>query len=69
MHHPTLIKLKPIIFTLILMLFANQLLAQNNNGIFFQAVARDNYQNPANNRKIFIVSNNLRFIIFIMDRI
>lgn len=36
------------------MLFANQLLAQNNNGIFFQAVARDNYQNPANNRKIFI---------------
>jgi hypothetical protein len=54
MHHPILIKLKAIIFSLILMVFANQLLAQNNNGIFFQAVARDNYQNPAIDRKIFI---------------
>jgi len=49
-----LLKFKAIIFTLILIVSVNQLFAQNNNGVFFQAVARDNYQNPANDRKIFV---------------
>ena len=39
-------------------LFTNTLLAQvNNNGIFFQAIARDNFTNPAKERKLFIESS------------
>jgi hypothetical protein len=52
-----LLKLKNLIVLLVLVLFSNQLVAQNNGGIFFQAVARDNYSNPAKNRKIYIQSS------------
>ena len=37
--------------------FANKANAQINNGINFQAVARDNFSNPAKDRKIFIQSS------------
>ena len=41
-----------------LTIFANQLLAQTGTtGIFFQAVARDNYSNPAKERKIYVQSS------------
>jgi hypothetical protein len=41
-----------------LTVFANQLLAQTNTtGIFFQAVARDNFSNPAKERKIYVQSS------------
>ena len=39
-------------------LFANKINAQATiNGIFFQAVARDLYNNPAKDRKIYVQSN------------
>ena len=41
-----------LIFTL--SIFCNHLVAQTTNGIFFQAVARDNFSNPAKDRKIFV---------------
>jgi hypothetical protein len=44
-----------LIFTLII--FCNQLIAQTTNGIFFQAVARDNFSNPAKDRKIYVQSS------------
>ena len=37
--------------------FANKVEAQTNTGIFFQAVARDVYSNPAKDRKIYIQSS------------
>ncbi len=37
--------------------FVNKVEAQNNTGIFFQAVARDVYSNPAKDRKIYIQSS------------
>ena len=43
------IKISLLIFTL--SIFSNHLIAQNTNGIFFQAVARDNFSNPAKDRK------------------
>ena len=57
MKSRSLLKLKKLILILILGLISNQLLAQNNIGIFFQAVARDNYSNPAKSRKIYIQSS------------
>ena len=50
-HFP---KIKTFFLALLLTIIANHLSAQNSNGIFFQAVARDNYQNPANDRQIFV---------------
>ena len=38
-------------------LFTSKLSAQTANGIYFQAVARDNYSNPAKDRKIFVQSS------------
>jgi hypothetical protein len=50
--------LKLITLVIILTVFANQLLAQSGTtGIFFQAVARDNYSNPAKERKIYVQSS------------
>jgi hypothetical protein len=43
-----LFKLKNLILVLALIFISNQLIAQSSVGIFFQAVARDNYSNPAN---------------------
>jgi hypothetical protein len=42
---------------LLFAVFANKLNAQTNNGINFQAIARDNFSNPAKDRKIFIQSS------------
>ena len=49
------IKISLLIFTL--SIFSNHLIAQNTNGIFFQAVARDNFSNPAKDRKIYVQSS------------
>jgi hypothetical protein len=48
---------KTILIALVLTINANQLFAQTANGIFFQAVARDNFSNPAKDRKIFVQSS------------
>jgi hypothetical protein len=48
---------KTILIALVLIINANQLFAQTTNGIFFQAVARDNFSNPAKDRKIFVQSS------------
>jgi len=43
---------------IISILFTNNLFAQvNNNGIFFQAIARDNFTNPAKDRKLYVESS------------
>ena len=42
---------------ILLLSICNHLEAQINNGIFFQAVARDNFANPAKDRKIYVQSN------------
>ena len=49
------IKISLLIFTL--SIFSNHLIAQTTNGIFFQAVARDNFSNPAKDRKIYVQSS------------
>ena len=50
--------LKTITLGMLLIVGANQLSAQSvNNGIFFQAVARDNFSNPAKERKIYVQSS------------
>ena len=49
------IKISFLIFTL--SIFSNHLFAQTTNGIFFQAVARDNFSNPAKDRKIYVQSS------------
>jgi len=50
--------LKLVTLVIMLTIFANQLLAQTGTtGIFFQAVARDNYSNPAKERKIYVQSS------------
>jgi len=50
--------LKTIALGMMLIVGANQLSAQSvNNGIFFQAVARDNFSNPAKERKIYVQSS------------
>ena len=48
---------KTILIALVLTFNANQLFAQTTNGIFFQAVARDNFSNPAKDRKIYVQSS------------
>ena len=48
---------KTILIALVLIINANQLFAQTTNGIFFQAVARDNFSNPAKDRKIYVQSS------------
>jgi hypothetical protein len=50
-------KLQSFLLLFLLSVGFNNLFAQTNNGIFFQAVARDNYSNPAKDRKIYIQSN------------
>ena len=52
-----MIKLKRILLILVLIFFANQIVAQTTNGIFFQAVARDNFSNPAKDRQIYVQSS------------
>ena len=49
--------LKKILIALLLCISANQSIAQNSNGIFFQAVARDNFSNPAKDRNIYVESS------------
>ena len=46
-----------MIIALIFSMTASQTLAQTNNGIFFQAVARDNFSNPAKDRQIYVESS------------
>jgi hypothetical protein len=48
---------KTILIALVLTINANQLFAQTTNGIFFQAVARDNFSTPAKDRKIYVQSS------------
>ena len=54
MKHQHFTTLKKIALALILTISASQSFAQTTNGIFFQAVARDNFSNPAKDRKIFV---------------
>jgi hypothetical protein len=44
-------------FSLFLILFFIVILSNAQYGIFFQAIARDNFNNPAKDRKIFVQSN------------
>jgi uncharacterized protein (TIGR02145 family) len=53
----TFTTLKTFLIALVFTTSANELFAQTNNGIFFQAVARDNFSNPAKDRKIFVQSS------------
>ena len=48
---------KTILIALVLIINGNQSFAQTTNGIFFQAVARDNFSNPAKDRKIYVQSS------------
>ena len=49
--------LKTIIIVIVFIIAASQSMAQTTNGIFFQAVARDNFSNPAKDRQIYVVSS------------
>jgi hypothetical protein len=46
-----------ILLAFIFTISAGQLFAQTTNGIFFQAVARDHFSNPAKDRKIYVQSS------------
>ena len=48
--------LKKILFVALLCIGTSHSFAQNSNGIFFQAVARDNFSNPAKDRNIYVQS-------------
>ena len=48
--------LKKILFVALLCICTSHSFAQNSNGIFFQAVARDNFSNPAKDRNIYVQS-------------
>lgn len=50
-------KLTTFLLLLVLSISTSQLIAQTTNGIFFQAVARDNFSNPAKDRKIYVQSS------------
>ena len=50
-------KLTTLLLLLTISVCSNQLIAQTTNGIFFQAVARDNFSNPAKDRKIYVQSS------------
>ena len=52
--------LKKILIALLLCISASPSIAQNSNGIFFQAVARDNFSNPAKDRNIYVESSILQ---------
>ena len=54
MNNTVLVKFKTLILILTLSIFTNQLFSQTSDGIFFQAVARDNFSNAAKDRKIFV---------------
>ena len=49
--------IKAILIAFVLTITTSQLFAQTTNGIFFQAVARDNFSNPAKDRQIYVVSS------------
>ena len=57
MNIPKFTIFKTILIALVLTISTNQLFAQTTNGIFFQAVARDNFSNPAKDRKIYVQSS------------
>jgi hypothetical protein len=57
MNFQKYITLKAIIVAFVFTITASQSFAQTTNGIFFQAVARDNFSNPAKDRKIFVQSS------------
>jgi uncharacterized protein (TIGR02145 family) len=57
MNIPKFTTFKTILIALVLTINANQLFSQTTNGIFFQAVARDNFSNPAKDRKIYVQSS------------
>jgi hypothetical protein len=57
MNIPKFTIFKTILIALVLTISTNQLIAQTTNGIFFQAVARDNFSNPAKDRKIYVQSS------------
>ena len=48
--------LKKLLIVALLSICTFQSFAQNSNGIFFQAVARDNFSNPAKDRNIYVQS-------------
>ena len=48
--------IKKILFLALLSICTSHSFAQNSNGIFFQAVARDNFSNPAKDRNIYVQS-------------
>lgn len=48
--------LKWILGLLLIMISANETIAQTTNGIFFQAIAKDNASNPAKNRRLYVQS-------------
>jgi len=48
--------IKKILIIALLSICASQTFAQSSNGIFFQAVARDNFSNPAKDRNIYVQS-------------
>ena len=48
---------KTILIAFVFTITASQSFAQTTNGIFFQAVARDNFSNPAKDRKIYVQSS------------
>ncbi len=50
-------KLNTFLLLLVFSISTGQVIAQNTNGIFFQAVARDNFSNPAKDRKIYVQSS------------
>jgi hypothetical protein len=50
-------KIKTFILVILFFISASNLFAQTTNGIFFQAVARDNFSNPAKDRKIYVQSS------------
>ena len=53
----TFTTLKTILIALVFTISSNESFAQTSNGIFFQAVARDNFSNPAKDRKIYVQSS------------
>ena len=50
-----------ILIVLFIILNNNAIAQGSNSGIFFQAVARDNFSNPAKDRKIYIESSIIQF--------
>ena len=57
MNIPKFTTFKTILIALVFTINANDLFSQTTNGIFFQAVARDNFSNPAKDRKIYVQSS------------